>query len=240
MLAEGNFDLILMDVHMPEMDGLEATQAIRQQEQTSGSHIPIIAMTASAMKGDREECLAAGMDGFVSKPVDQSELFTAVESVPPCGSKSDPDAVEMQAAAADASSSEVFDVTERSRPIASGDSDRAEPLIDWEAAWRQIPGDRDLAKQLAELLLTEGPKLIRQMQDGLSAGDSVLVQRSAHTFKSSVGIFAAVRLVDSGEQIEVLAKEQQLDKCAHLVPELENLMNCLSEELNEFLIQQES
>jgi len=77
------FDVILMDVQMPEMDGFEATAAIRKMEQADGGHIPIIAMTANAMKGDREECLDAGMDGYVSKPIQVSKLAEAIESHTP-------------------------------------------------------------------------------------------------------------------------------------------------------------
>ena len=78
-LARDAFDLILMDVHMPEMDGFEATAAIRARERPSDEHLPIIAMTASAMKGDRERCLAAGMDGYVTKPIVPAELFDVIE-----------------------------------------------------------------------------------------------------------------------------------------------------------------
>jgi signal transduction histidine kinase/AmiR/NasT family two-component response regulator len=80
-IARSGFDLILMDVQMPEMDGYEATQTIRRAEESSGGHIPIIAMTAHAMKGDRERCLAAGMDGYVSKPIDVNDLLAAIEGV---------------------------------------------------------------------------------------------------------------------------------------------------------------
>jgi CheY-like chemotaxis protein len=69
-----------MDVQMPEMGGFEATAVIREKERMSGAHIPIIAMTAHAMKGDRERCLAAGMDGYISKPINAKELFAAIES----------------------------------------------------------------------------------------------------------------------------------------------------------------
>ncbi len=79
--AERAFDLILMDVQMPGMDGLTATSAIRERELATGRHVPILAMTAHAMKGDRERCLAAGMDGYVSKPVRPRELAKAIEDV---------------------------------------------------------------------------------------------------------------------------------------------------------------
>lgn len=75
------FDVILMDIQMPEMDGLQAATAIRRRELKSGKHIPIIAMTARAMAGDKERCLEAGMDGYVSKPLRVADLFSAIEEV---------------------------------------------------------------------------------------------------------------------------------------------------------------
>jgi len=77
----GGFDLILMDVQMPDMDGFEATAIIRAREHSSGGHLPIIAMTAHAMKGDKERCLAAGMDGYVSKPIQVEEFFATIDDV---------------------------------------------------------------------------------------------------------------------------------------------------------------
>ena len=81
------FDLIFMDIQMPEMDGYEATRRIRAAEQTTGRHTPIAAMTAHAMAGDRERCLSAGMDDYLSKPLDKTELFAIIDRVPHLGTK---------------------------------------------------------------------------------------------------------------------------------------------------------
>ena len=78
-LDRDSFDLVLMDIQMPEMDGLEATTRLRAREQASGGHLPVLALTAYAMKGDQERCMQAGMDGYVSKPVRPEELFAAIE-----------------------------------------------------------------------------------------------------------------------------------------------------------------
>jgi CheY-like chemotaxis protein len=83
MTERYDFDLVLMDVQMPEMDGLEATALIRARESVNGGHLPIIAVTAHAMKGDAERCVAAGMDGYLSKPIRANELFSAIERTLP-------------------------------------------------------------------------------------------------------------------------------------------------------------
>jgi CheY-like chemotaxis protein len=83
LLKAERFDLVLMDIQMPEMDGLTATREIRNGEKRTGSHIPIIAMTAHNMSGDRERCLESGMDGYVAKPIKFQELAEAIASVRP-------------------------------------------------------------------------------------------------------------------------------------------------------------
>jgi CheY-like chemotaxis protein len=87
-LEKQKFDLVLMDVQMPEMDGFETTAAIREKEKATGSHLPIIAMTAYAMKGDLERCLTAGMDKYIAKPIQPRELFEAIEGLVPAGTES--------------------------------------------------------------------------------------------------------------------------------------------------------
>ena len=86
LFSRQSFDLVLMDVQMPEMDGLAATAAIREQETKMGGHIPIIAMTAHAMKGDEERCRQGGMDGYVAKPIQRSQLYAAIEAARAGGS----------------------------------------------------------------------------------------------------------------------------------------------------------
>jgi two-component system, sensor histidine kinase and response regulator len=78
-LEKQSFDVVLMDVQMPDIDGFQATAAIREKEKTTGKHLHIVAMTAHAMEGDREKCLAAGMDGYIPKPIQPKEMFAAIE-----------------------------------------------------------------------------------------------------------------------------------------------------------------
>jgi two-component system, sensor histidine kinase and response regulator len=92
-VTEDSFDIVLMDVQMPEMDGLEATTAIRKLEAVTGAHVPIIALTAHAMKGDREICLGAGMDEYLSKPISPKQLFALIESLTGVPASTTPDAV---------------------------------------------------------------------------------------------------------------------------------------------------
>lgn len=80
-IEKNGFDLVLMDVQMPEMDGLEATKEIREKEKITGKHIPIVALTAHAFKEDEEKCLSAGMDGYTTKPIKIQELFKTIENI---------------------------------------------------------------------------------------------------------------------------------------------------------------
>jgi CheY-like chemotaxis protein len=96
-LEEREFDLVLMDVQMPDMDGFEATAAIRDREKGNGKHVPIVAMTAHAMTGDQERCLAAGMDGYVAKPISAQALATEINRVRTAYSASQPELVLKQA-----------------------------------------------------------------------------------------------------------------------------------------------
>ena len=175
----GEFDLLITDVQMPEMDGLEATAAIRAREEESGDHLPIIAMTAHAMKGDRERFLAAGMDGYVAKPVRPRELYEVVEGV---------------AAMAE-------------RDEAAPPSPNASGLpYHWETALERVGGKEDMLRDLAEMFFEECPRLIQQLREHIASENGAELRRVAHTLKGSAHVFgaegaaaAAFRLEEMGQ-----------------------------------------
>ena len=165
------FDVVLMDVQMPEMDGFEATAAIREKEKLTGHHIPIIAMTAHAMKGDRESCLAAGMDAYLSKPVHIEELLQVTEGLTRSKGPIDRSAEPVPA-------------------ITSADLDVPQLL--------RVDGDEALLADLAKTVLRrESPRMLTAIQDGdRTAKNADTIERSAHLlerFAVAVRCSAGVR-----------------------------------------------
>jgi CheY-like chemotaxis protein len=168
-----------MDVQMPGMGGFEATAIIREREKQTGTHIPIIAMTAHAMKGDRERCLEAGMDGYVPKPIRSDELFEVINQV-----MAGPRVSSLQAPAA-GDTIEVFN--------------RA-------AALERLEGDEELLVELATIFLQESPRQMKQIREALDRSDWEALARAAHTLKGSVGNFAAQSSVEAALNLENAAK----------------------------------
>jgi len=180
--AQGEeFDLILMDVQMPEMDGLEATTAIRAAEAGTGKHVPIVAMTAHAMKGDKEKCLSAGMDGYLSKPIRIDELMQAISRAEQKGN--------------------ISRFPEQNPFRAIG---QLESLLD------SVMGDRVLLAEMAELWLADSAKQEKQIREGLDSGDVMIVQRAAHSLKGSVGTFQASAAQEAANELEMSAKDGDL------------------------------
>ena len=217
-----SFDLILMDVQMPEMDGFEATAAIRARERESGAHIPIVAMTASAMKGDQARCLEAGMDSYVSKPVHADELYRVVEGIViaerghrlPSSVSSDPDNLQTSA-----------DVS-----TINGE------VLDWEAAVKRMLGREDQLKELGELFLAEGPKMMNEIRDAVANRDaSQTLQRAAHTLKGSADLFAAQRVVRTAARLENLGSNGPLEDAEAALVNLEREFQLLMQKLSETL-----
>ena len=175
------FDLILMDVQMPEMDGLEATKAIRAAEASTGKHIPIIAMTAHAMKGDREDCLRAGMDGYLSKPIRTDELKRTLSEI--------------------TKTRNAGQYSEQKAFLAIG---QLESLLD------SVMGDRALLTEMAELWLADSANQESQIQKGLESDNAIMVQRAAHALKGSVGTFQASAAQDAANKLEIAAKDADM------------------------------
>ena len=174
-LEEGPFDAVLMDVQMPEMDGFEATAAIRAREVGTGAHTPIIAMTAHALKGDRERCLEAGMDAYVSKPLRRQELFEVLEAVV-------------------AGSIQVESETGQRVAPAAG--------FDVSAALERMDGDADLLRDLAELFLGDCPRRMAEIRRAVREQDGPGLHAAAHYLKGSVGNLGVHQAFEAAERLE--------------------------------------
>ncbi len=227
-LDDGTFDLILMDVQMPEMDGLEATQAIRAREKESGSHIPIVAMTAGALDEDRDRCLEAGMDAFLPKPVRSEDLYRVVE--------------EVAAAAAvrrDQGTGEVARAPEEEESgtmnARSRESGQSRSLFDREGALRQVDGDEGILRELAEAFLEQAPQLMGRIRAAVRENDARELRRGAHTLKGSAAVFAATPVVEAALAVESLAREERLDEVGDAIERVAVLVERLVTELRGYL-----
>jgi PAS domain S-box-containing protein len=205
-INQGDFDLILMDVQMPNMDGLEATETIRASEQNSATRIPIIAMTAGAMKGDEQRCLEVGMDAYLSKPISPEILYETIERF----------ACERPRASRETESPQ----SESSSPSQSNEA------IDVEAVRQICQNDEVRVRRLAKSLLDESFSLICEMQTALAENDLKSLHRCAHTLKGSAGIFGASKVKNNALKLELesmamLSDDESVDS---LKPLLENLV----------------
>ena len=212
--AQEGFDIVLMDVQMEEMDGLEATAAIRAREGDSGAHIPIVAMTAYALQGDRERCLAAGMDGYVPKPIDAEKLFEVIDELLPAEGLAEPVGPAPAAGIATDSSA---------RPDGGA---RATP-IDREEMMACVGGDEELFRELVELFVSDYPGHLGRIREAVNDGDADGLERAAHTLKGAVGNFAAKTVFQTALDLENMGRngefEGALERCAALEDEIVSL-----------------
>lgn len=252
-VAASRFDLILMDVQMPEMDGLEATQRIRQAERQTGGHIPIIAMTAHAMKGDRERCLESGMDDYVSKPVRSIHLLKAIaaqiELVDPSrlvlhdarmaksnGDVETPLAVADQSSAANHALANSIDVgTDAATFATDAASITAAFQVDWAASLRIVAGDRGLLREVAQAYLFESKEVMKGLRAAFKVGDHATVRRLAHTIKASFRTFGVNDAFELAFACENACRDGDLEKAQSLMPELKRAVEDTSAQLLKFI-----
>ncbi len=192
VIAIEDFDLILMDIQMPVLDGMETTAAIRASEAGSDRHQPIIAMTAHAMSGDRERCLAAGMDEYVSKPVRREVLDRAIAVV--------------LGLPQPASISAPADVT----------SDSTRNLADWNAALAQLGGDLPGLKEITESYIEEILLNLPRLRDAIAAGNARESKRLAHTVKGAMRFFHSEAAMQAGIELESQAGTGDLTSAPEL------------------------
>lgn len=199
------YDVILMDVQMPIMDGMEATQAIRELERQSGNHTTIVAMTAHAMKGDREKCLDAGMDEYIAKPIRLSVLREKLAVVAADrDAKEEPQKTAATETVATETAATEITVTETSAAFSdSVDSCDLDDPIDWTHANRTVGGDPKLLAELMGVYVAEAQSVLRTLDRTAAEEDFPALRRAAHTLKGaslSVGALTTSKIAGELEQ----------------------------------------
>ncbi len=202
--ASEEFDLILMDVHMPVMDGLTATRLIRERERGSGGHVPILAVTAGATLEDRENCLAAGMNGFVSKPFRAEDLLRTVDEL--LAGKEAPPAAP--------------------GPVAEVAPADDEPCLDWSTALRNLDGDEAFLRELGEMFLEQYPAALAAIAGAVERGASDELEHAAHALKGSSRVVGAKAAAAAALELEDLGRAGRIDGADEI---LERLRSRLAE-----------
>jgi len=211
--GEKAFDVILMDVQMPEMSGFEATAAIRQRERANGGHVPIIAMTAHAMSGDRDRCLVAGMDSYVSKPLRPQHLLATID--------------------------QVFAARAGDEPKTAEELEVSEPAqIDRSALLASFGDDPTLLREVIDVFLADAPKQLAALEAAVARRDSLAIASSAHAIKGSVGLFSTSGAYEAAQRLEQVARSGAVDSADAMRDELrrevarvEQALRLLNEEL---------
>ena len=192
LIEQQPFDLVLMDVQMPEMDGLAATRELRRREaELSKPRIPVIAMTAHAMKGDRERCLAAGMDDYLCKPIRLKEITNKL--------------------------AQFFSASTTPPPAEPSEDSDTEGLICWPAALANVGGDPQLLRELVQVFLDETPVLMERALTAAQTGDSQTLAASVHSLKGSMLFLNPAEAIRCAEETEQLASDGELDAAQNAI-----------------------
>jgi CheY-like chemotaxis protein len=193
VLERQRFDLALVDVQMPEMDGLQLTAAIREKEKGTEEHLPIIAMTAYAMKGDRERCLEAGMDDYVAKPINSKQLFELIAGVRS---------------------------TELKSSLGTKPGVKQE-ILDEPALLARFEGEVDLLRDVVGLFVDDCPRLMDGIRGAVERSDAGGLERAAHKLKGTVANFSARASYDAALCLEVMGREGHLEKAREALATLD-------------------
>jgi len=190
-----HFDVIMMDIQMPGMDGIETTKIIRDQEKESGIHIPIIAMTAHAMKGDRERFLTAGMDGYISKPVNPATLYDVLEF----DSKE-----KLNDISVDVMNKEFQNPQ---KPVFVNEN----VTIDWQALLDKFEGDEAFLHRVVTVFLKEIPKQLDSIDSALSNENFQDLTNHSHTFKGAISNFDSGSVYQAALDIEMMSRAKDIN-----------------------------
>jgi len=212
---EQRFDVVFMDVQMPEMDGMTATAEIRKREQANKGHIPIVAMTAHAMKGDKEKCLEAGMDDYVSKPIRRKDLADVLARIVERFLNATPSNQE-------AAVSSAVDVNERSRMI-----------LDEEALLEECDNDMEMLGRMVEIFDRDAKERLPKLHQAIGAGDSEAVKQEAHALKGGIGTFYAKAAYDTAYALEKMGADGDLSSAQATLQTLEDQLQSLRKKLDE-------
>jgi two-component system sensor histidine kinase/response regulator len=204
--AAQKFDLIVMDVQMPEMNGLEAAAAIREMERSTGSPTPILALTAHSAAEDRHRCIAAGMDAYISKPIRMNEFMNAIAQLLPSSGGLVPDC--------------------------SSPEEPAE-YIDTQGLMERFDGDTELLQEATEIFCQNYPRQLAQLRAAVDGGDYETIERCAHTIKGSVATLGGVAAAHTALRLEKMGYSRNLqnalEACAALESDIERLIPALIE-----------
>ncbi len=216
------FDLVFMDVQMPEMDGLHATHGIREREKGTRLHLPIFAMTAHTMKGDKERCLESGMDGYISKPIDIKEVERVIEGVmnqKPAGAR-----VVVERGA---TGSLLLAAAEPKRSVAAENLE----IFNRATALAQLGGDEDVLKDVMTVFLQENSSRMEALRRAVDEEDAEAVHRAAHSLKGAAGCISLTAVAEAAAVLERMGRERGLSETQTVMAALEALMASAVEQI---------
>jgi PAS domain S-box-containing protein len=198
-LDEAAFDLVLMDMEMPGMDGLATTAAIREKERATDQHVPVVAMTAHAVAGTRERCLRGGMDGYLTKPIQDDALREVIASVTPRGAP---------------------DPAARPAEGAAGPEPTGAESFDTAAVLARVGGSREVLAELLRVFRQDCARLLPEAREAVAAGDPARLRAAAHTVKGMVAFFGAAAAAAAAARLEGLAEKEDLAEAPALLAAL--------------------